>query len=382
MTPGSGRGIAGGHDAPARHRLVTRTRSRCAPERSSPFLRPLRRVTHIRFALRLVFAVVALGSLYAEPARAQFKNSPYTETIPDYGTCDVTITPSNASSTLKLINDPTERVFCVAPGDYRAFGRILLTESGTASQRRFLRLDIDDGKRNAVQRTQRALFESIVVLRANWWVVQGLTMQPHDGATTWFLTVWGGDHNVLDGNLVDGIEHVPLGTQDAVVVAGYQGDPATYNTLQGNVVRRGNQLRRPGDYEGILIEWGSTATEANDFNKVLDNEVYDWGSGVSVGGYTENCTEPAVQHGTVIDGNDVYITGAKRIDCNTGALDPNGDCSCAEEGLSQKGNPGSNPRDWTRMTNNRLWGFRPTTPKFSCGGTGANGQAIAAGNGC
>jgi hypothetical protein len=307
-----------------------------------------------------------------------FHDSPFTEPIPGYGGCDVTVTPANYMTTLGQVNDPTKRVFCVKPGDYRNFGRVLLTLDGTQANRRFLRLDVSDGKRNAVQRSERAIFESVMILRARWWVVQGLTIQPRTTATEWFMTIWGGDFNIVDGNLIDGVEHVKQASQDAVVIAGYQGNPATYNTVQGNVVRRGNQTRKAGDYEGILVAWANSTGENNDYNKIVDNEVYDWGSGVSVGAYTEDCSEPGVQNGTVIDGNDVYITPAKYVDCNTGAVTPTGECACAEEGLSQKGVPSV----WTRMTNNRVWGYRPTRSPSTCGGSGGNGQGITAGNKC
>ena len=131
-----------------------------------------------------------------------------------------------------------------------------------------------------------------------------------------------------------------------------------------------------------MISEGFQAGENNDFNKVLDNETYDWGDGVMVSGHRDDCAEAGVQHGTLIDGNDIYLTGAKRIDCFSGAPDPNGECSCAENGIDVKPEPGPDPQNWTRITNNRLWGFRPTSASVRCGGSGANGQAITAGNGC
>ena len=292
------------------------------------------------------------------------------------------VTPANFTTTLTQLNDPTKYVFCVRSGDYRAVGERLITASGTQQRRRFLRFDPPDGKRNAVQRPARAIFEDLRIL-GSWWVIEGLTIQPQSGLTQSFVTIQGGGHNILDGNLIDGIEHVPqLSSQNAVVIEAYNGNRAIYNSVQGNVIRNGNQQRRPGDYAGVVIVSGATQGETNDFNKVLDNEIYDWGDGISVAGNTADCSEPGVQHGTVIDGNDVYITAAKRIDCNTGAPDPNGGCSCSENGVDVKLDPGANPSNWTRITNNRLWGFRPTSPSHSCGGSGADGQAITAGNTC
>jgi hypothetical protein len=331
----------------------------------------------------LAIAAIALVGARSAAAIGAFSDSPYLESIPASGPCDAIVDARVTPTMLNaLLNDPSKRVFCVEPGDYRAAGLLRITASGTQQDRRFLRFDPRDGKRNAVQRSERALFESLLI-RGSWWVIQGLTIQPHDGMTDWFVTIYGGDHNILDGNLIDGIEHVPqLPTQNAVIVNSYLGDPATFNTLQANVVRNGNQGRRPGDYEGIDVVWGNSPGGDNDFNKVLDNEVYDWGSGIAVEALAADCNDPGSPHGTVIDGNDVYITGAKRIDCDTGAPNPTGECACAEEGISVKSRAGADADLWTRITGNRTWGFRPTSPTANCGGSGANGQAITAGNHC
>ena len=331
----------------------------------------------------LAIAAIALVGARSAAAIGAFSDSPYLESIPASGPCDAIVDARVTPTMLNaLLNDPSKRVFCVEPGDYRAAGELRITASGTKQDRRFLRFDPHDGKRNAVQRSERALFERLVI-RGSWWVIQGLTIQPRDGMTDWFVTIYGGDHNILDGNLIDGIEHVPqLPTQNAVIVDGYLGDPATFNTLQANVVRNGNQGRRAGDYEGINVVWGNAPGEDNDFNKVLDNEVYDWGSGIAVEALAADCNDPGSPHGTVIDGNDVYITEAKRIDCDTGAPNPTGACACAEEGISVKSKAGAEADLWTQITGNRTWGFRPTSPKANCGGSGANGQAITAGNHC
>lgn len=337
----------------------------------------------IRAARLLTLGVLVLAAGHTAGADGRFVDSPYLEAIPGSGPCDAIVDASVAPGALEsLLNEPGLRVFCVAAGDYRAAGKLRLQASGSEQARRFLRFDPGDGRRNAAQRAERALFEQLEIF-GSWWVIQGLTIQPHDGATDWFVTIWGGDHNVLDGNLIDGIEHVPQrSTQNALMINGTKGDPATFNSVQGNVVRNGNQGYRPGDYEGINVRWGNTPGEDNDFNKILDNEVYDWGSGIAVEALAGNCNDPGSPHGTVIDGNDVYITGAKRIDCDTGAASPDGACACAEEGISVKAKAGADAALWTRITGNRTWGFRPTSVTADCGGSGANGQAITAGTSC
>jgi len=332
--------------------------------------------------LRIVWIALLLGSAAAH-ASPRFERSAWRAPLPD-DPCDTVLTPSMVYAGIlqAYLADPARRVFCVQPGDYRGAGRIDLWLSGTASQPRILRYNAQDGLENAVQRPQRAIFESLYIL-GDHWVVHGLTFRPKLATSVWFVAIYGGDHNLIDGNVIDGAEQHAANGNIGVNVQGYQGDPASHNTIQANVIRNGNVDRVAfADYIGVSIREGYTATEANDFNRVLDNEIYDWGDGVHVSGHREDCTEPAIQHATLVDGNDIYLTAAKRVDCATGAADAEGQCSCAENGIDVKAAPGPDPALWTRLTNNRLWGFRPTAATASCGGSGANGQAITAGSIC
>ncbi len=325
----------------------------------------------------LARAFVAVGLL----ASGCFPDSPRLEVLPDPGACDVVITPANAATTLGQLNDASRRVFCVSAGDYRSAGKLLLTASGTSSSRRFLRFHASPAAhQKAFRRTQRAIFESIQLVQASWWVIQGIVVEPQDPATVFLMKIDGGDRNVLDGNLVDASKQWNETRNVGVAIASWQNDPATYNSVQANVVRGGNRSRHPVDYAGVSVSASVYAGANNDFNKVLDNEIYDWGDGIQLSGDTD-CSNPGRPRGTWIEGNDIYISAAKRADCATGAPDPNGECSCSENGIDLKVDPGSDARYWTRITSNRLWGFRPTADA-SCGGSGANGQAINAGNEC
>jgi hypothetical protein len=290
--------------------------------------------------------------------------------------CDVVVTPASAASlTNSLLNDSSLRVFCITAGDYRSLGRLMLTASGSSGNPRILRFHPPDGVPNAVQRPERAIIEA-VRLRGSWWVVQGLTIQPSGTVgNSWFLGIEGGDHNLIEGNLIDGSERMVAGGHVGVAIADYYADPATYNTVQANVVRNGNPTQSPVDYIAIAIDGGGGPGADNDFNQILDNEIYDWGDGIGFVAKETDCNHPSSPHGTVVDGNDVFITAAKRVDCTDGTPDPDGDCACAENGIDIKVDPGPDPAGWTRVTNNRLWGFRQTATQ-SCGGTGSNGQAI------
>jgi hypothetical protein len=212
--------------------------------------------------------------------------------------------------------------------------------------------------------------------------VQGLYVQPRNPITTWYVAIQGADHVVLDGNLIDGVEHANTSAPLGVQIRGYYGNPATRNTVQRNVIRNGNETRGPYDYFGVLVSTAYQYGEDNDDNAIVDNEIYDWGDGIAVAGYTSGCGGQGEAHGTVIDGNDVYLTDDKHIDCETGEQSWGGACACAENGIDVKPDPGPDPADWTRVTTNRVWGFRPTSDAVACGGSGALGQAITAGNAC
>jgi hypothetical protein len=331
-----------------------------------------------RPALAVAVGLAALAGV----ARTAWPASPYHATAPDPGPCDVVVDDANAATTLAELNDPDKRVFCVEPGDYRSAGLLRLTASGTEASPRFLRFHADDGVANALERPERAVFHALKIL-GSWWVIQGLTIQPRDpDESSWFVAIQGGDRNLIEGNLVDGSEHDNQGAETGIIVTAALANPASYNVIQDNVVSNGNRNRLAVDYMGIRISAGDEPGADNDYNRVLDNEVYDWGDGIGLAGHVPDCNFPGVPHGTVIDGNDVYITGNKRIDCATGAPDPDGDCACAENGIDIKPDPGPDPALWTRVTNNRLWGFRPTREPSICGGSGSNGQAITAGNSC
>jgi hypothetical protein len=328
----------------------------------------------------VLFVAVAASVARGAPS---FVDSPHLATL-DASPCDTRITPTIALNLTLLrltLENPSYRVICVAPGDYRAAGRIDLWASGSPGAPRVLRFDASDLGQTAAQRSQRAVFENLYVL-GSWWQIHGLTFRPRLADNHWFVTIYGGDHVVLDGNWIDGSDHPNTGANNGIVVGAYEGDPATYNTVQRNVVVNGNQMRRDVDYAGILIGRGRTTTERNDYNAILDNEVIDWGDGISVSAVSDTCTDPATQHGTIIDGNDVYVTPAKYVDCTTGAADPEGQCACAENAIDVKAMPSGGPEVWTKITNNRVWGTRPTTTAGRCGGSGSNGQAINSGSVC
>jgi len=335
----------------------------------------------MRLRCRALWSAAGCALFLATPGRAvvPIRDSRYVVSIPD-PPCDVVITPDNAATTLGQLNDAGTLVFCVDPGDYRAYTGHVIRTAGTAASPRYLRFH-GPGATKAFQRSPQAIFERLDI-RASWWVIQGLTFRPQTAATERIVSLSGVDHVVVDGCLIDGIEHPNGAIQDGVVIVGNTGVPSADNTIQRNVIRNGDQSHQADDYGGVLVAPGFSPNEDNDRNHVVDNEISDWGDGVAVAGTKADCTDLGIQHGTVIDNNDIYLTAAKYVDCTTGAADPNGECACAENGIDMKADPGPDAADWTVVTNNRVWGYRPTTDAVVCGGSGALGQAISSGNAC
>jgi hypothetical protein len=294
------------------------------------------------------------------------------------------ITPANKATTLPMLNDSDKRVFCLEPGDYRSARHLELERSGTATARRYLRYNAPFPAPRAIAQANRAIVYGIYLNGASWWVIEGLTIQPTGTQDHAFMVgILGGSRNVLEGNLIDASLQSNDGYQSGVLVReGWTGVAASRNTIQNNVIRGGNKSRLEVDYTGVDIRSSFTTASFNDYTKVLDNEIYDWGDGVQLGA-SNTCDDPGWARGTIIDGNDIYVTAAKRVNCEDGTPDPNGECSCSENGIDVKSRAGTRVDLWTQITNNRLWGFRPTLRAVkSCGGSGSRGQAINAGNSC
>jgi hypothetical protein len=86
---------------------------------------------------------------------------------------------------------------------------------------------------------------------------------------------------------------------------------------------------------------------------------------------------PAVNYtkdfsGTLIDGNDIYLTSALYSNCS-GRRDPRGQCACAENAIDLKSGAENSARPFV-ITNNHIWGWKKTDKQ--CGGSGSWGSAI------
>ena len=256
------------------------------------------------------------------------------------------------------INDPELRVFCVAPGDYSDVGTIRLQADGEPGKERWIRfydpLDPSDDRHPAQRAdTERAIIETLHFDDASHWIVHGITVT---GQWTVVRLNEGSQHNVLDRLLVE-------------TAAVWLGHGAHHNTLQHSVVRNA-PLTPEVDRVCVVLSGSNDGADVEIHGtRIVSNEIYDCTDSIQLYRPDES---NAIDFGdTVSDDNDMYLTPAIYSDCN-GTMDEQGDCACAENAVDIKA-AGTGPDNIVQVSNNRMWGFKPTDT--ACGGTGSGGTA-------
>ena len=260
------------------------------------------------------------------------------------------------------LSDPAKRVFCVAPGDYSAAGPIrLVSVSGSAAEPRVIRRL--ESELHPVDQAQedRVVIQALSLKRADHWIIDGLTIQDSPPYTNW---VQDSSHNVLNRLLVERSQ----GPFDIKSIDGI----SAHNVLQNSVLRENAVI--PGrDVNCLNLRAPQQPGLEARGNKVLNNEIYDCTDALQLQ-IQESGVPTGTMPGTIIDENDFYLTSAMYSDCE-GNMDPQGACACAEVGLDLKiGGSGRGLADAVVVTNNRMWGFRPTG---TCGGSGQNGEIVS-----
>jgi len=267
------------------------------------------------------------------------------------------------------INDPSLRVFCVRPGNYSAAGVLRLETSGTSGRPRVIRyhdpLSAQPPHPVAQPSSRRAVVQGFALRGAHRWVIDGLTIQ---GARVGVLLL-DARHNVLNGLLLQDVikNHLKV---DGV---------SSHNVLQSSVLRR---TRIAPNMDTTCAAFVSPEVgEEQRGNRLVQNEISDCGDAVLLHLEGERTTGGRFP-GLVIDGNDLYLTPARYSNCR-GVLDRRGPCACAENGIDVKiGGTGSAPGEVVTISNNRIWGWRPTDRgprgdgENACGASGSQGDLM------
>ncbi len=288
------------------------------------------------------------------------------------------ISPESASSWEEAgINDARWNYFLIMPGDYRAWGPLVLRRSGSARARRILRYYNPSLRtpytpphpvKMAGDVEREVLLESFEMQGADYWVLHGLTFRGKaskkrglQGGLTSKIKP-GSDYNIIDFCLFEQF----LGLAAIRILQ------ANHNLIQRCVFR--------DKVEGLGVDMGGIVISAREGqeargNLIVGNEFYNLSDAVGLlynvprkGNPAANAQTGSVP-ATVIENNDIYI------EPRLYRQKSDGEWACAEDGLDIKvGTKSARPEDRIRILNNRIWGFRPTDQ--SCGGSGSTGVGI------
>lgn len=167
------------------------------------------------------------------------------------------------------------------------------------------------------------------------WVVHGLTLRDpqHDVANGCLHVLGQADRIVLDGNLIeDSSQKYGVRIRDSVDAC-----------VQNNVIRH----HTAADEDGVGINVIPYLRGAHNV-RIVANEIYDWFDAIQTG------EQNGLPVSFTIDGNDLYVTPETYVkDPSTGLT-----YSCAENAIDIKA---AGPAT-SRVTHNRMWGFRETPP--------------------
>ena len=276
------------------------------------------------------------------------------------------------------LDDPNIHYFLITPGDYTDFGKLELSTSGTAKQKRIIRyynpkLSDPYNPPHPVKFSRKAdmevRIESIRMVGTSHWVFHGLTFRGKGRAKKGLVGGYtsqigfGSNHNIINYCLFE--EFLGVGAMRI-----FQSD---YNTVQNCVVR--NPVRGPGvgaDMGGIGVS--AYHNEKARGNRIVNNEIYNVTDCVGLvrnvaknGDYSRS--QMGEVPGTIIENNDFYIEKSLY------RIHDGQEWACAENGLDFKeGTKSTDPKDRVRVLNNRIWGYRPTDQ--SCGGSGSSGAGV------
>lgn len=234
------------------------------------------------------------------------------------------------------INNPAYEVFCVQPGDYRSWnsGAVLtLSANGTASNPRWIMLH-DPGNPGETSHpvhldaSQQAIMPHFKIIDGDYWHIYRITVKGYSSSS---------------GNVIntDGtrFSHMLIeeGEKSAFPrVVGMNGNYIFQYNVHRNIVPGPSGVDRVAFY-----------IETCDFQPciIVRNEIINPAAdAIQVAGTN--------YHGGIrIDENEMYMTDARRTDCDTGLHDPDGLCATNELMIVFK-DPRTEPAEPSYITNN------------------------------
>ena len=284
-------------------------------------------------------------------------------------TCDHFVDVDGTTATWADITGNTaDNVFCVRPGQHTGKGLLTLNFGGSADtlagRNWLLCVNASDQLIDTVAIDRVAAdacsMEGIYLnTDSDYWVIHGFDIAGDShGSIDCGDTTNEGDFVLINGNVLDGGNQTS--TQNVISIGNCE--PFT---IQNNVVR--NSAIGAGDDAHCI-----SISDNRDDGKVLNNEIYNCSDGIQ--------TRRSAR--TVIDNNDVYVTSARYINCNSGdpwptAQNDAGNCMCGENAIDVKG--GGATANIMTISFNRVWGIRrgDSVTGGACGASGdETGDAI------
>lgn len=248
--------------------------------------------------------------------------------------CGQTINTSDGDWS-KIHNNPNTQVFCLAPGDHRNKGPLVLSSSGSASARKILRYyaSNDSGLLPWKQADRDRAKILRLELGSGYWLLDRITIDGFGASQNGVFIRAGSSNNLLNGLLVE--RH--HGYQ---VIGDWNGEN-TGNIIQNSVLRKASPDTQ---FEADCID-----TQKSVDMRIVNNEVYDCHKALSVGSGVTNT------RGLVVENNDFYVSTEHYTDCN-GNYNGIGPCSGSEGIMSIKaGGVANKPAVYIH---NRIWGGR------------------------
>jgi len=249
----------------------------------------------------------------------------------------------------KTINSSNKRIFCVSPGDYTSLKNIKITASGTAKKRRYIILNnknnIHPGKLN----DSDLAFYALELNNADYWVIDRAAFKNPNIAKI-YMFVYGSSFNILNRAYIRNFN-------TAVLV----GDGSNNNTIQQcRLENQAHNSRRKDVMALLMMDWPQYTARVDIFNtKIIDNEIKNCNDGLHLARNplgSKHDRQEGNYEGTIIDGNDMYITSDIYTD-GKGNYTPDGNYAYAENAIDIK--IGSdNPSNPMIITNNHFWGYR------------------------
>ncbi len=270
--------------------------------------------------------------------------------------CDQTITPTTAPVNDWSAINWANTVICLAAGDYRPRGRIVLRSSGGPGSYKVIRyLSANPAQDQPWRRTSasQAVLTGIDSDGQDYWLVNGLTFNVN--GSNYALQVRNGSNNIIANRIFATGGGYPY----AGIVTFWN---ATNSTLQNSVV---GKCRLEPSSESYAVQ---VVTGTSDI-RVVNNELYDCTKNLYV---IESSASGAP--GLVIENNDIYWSTASYTDCS-GNPTPNGACGSGEHVLNFK--QGGSQTKPIQIIHNRIWGGRPLDARISGDAGGAEGSLIA-----